>query len=94
MEPRMLRCVAEARVVGEVVAAAQHDLVSTAPMELSHRTCPSGEAVVDLGGELDILSAEVAVNYVRDVIDRHCGPVEVNLTALAFCDARGLAVVC
>ena len=77
----------------EVVAAAQHDLVSTAPMELSHRTCPSGEAVVDLGGELDILSAEVAVNYVRDVIDRHRGPVEVNLTALAFCDARGLAAL-
>jgi anti-sigma B factor antagonist len=62
-------------------------------MELSHRTCPTGEAVVDLGGELDILSAEVAVNYVRDVIDRHRGPVQVNLTALTFCDARGLAAL-
>jgi anti-anti-sigma factor len=62
-------------------------------MELSHRTGPHGEAVVDLGGELDILSAEVAVNYVRDVIDRHRGPVMVNLTALAFCDARGLAAL-
>ena len=75
MEPRMLRCVAEARVVGEVVVAVQHDLESAAPMELSHRTYPTGEAVVDLGGELDILSAEVAVSYVRDVIDRHRGPV-------------------
>ena len=62
-------------------------------MELSHRICPTGEAVVALGGDLDILSAEVAVNYVRDVIDRHCGPVTVNLTALAFCDARGLAAL-
>ncbi|HEY1000036.1 MAG TPA: STAS domain-containing protein [Streptosporangiaceae bacterium] len=62
-------------------------------MELSHRICPTGEAVVAFGGELDILSAEVAVNYVRDVIDRHGGPVTVNLTALAFCDARGLAAL-
>jgi anti-sigma B factor antagonist len=93
MEPKMLRCVAEARVVGKVVVAAQHDLESAASMELSHRTCPTGEAVVDLGGELDILSAEIAVSYVRDVIDRHRGPVKVNLTALTFCDARGLAAL-
>ena len=50
-------------------------------------------AVVDLGGELDIVSAEVAVSYVRDVIDRHRGPVIVDLTALTFCDARGLAAL-
>ena len=62
-------------------------------MELSHRTCPTGETVVDLGGDLDILSAEAAVSYVRDVIDRHHGPVTVNLTALAFCDAKGLAAL-
>jgi anti-anti-sigma factor len=42
---------------------------------------------VDLGGELDIVSAEAAV---RDVIDRCGKPVVVDLTALAFCDARGL----
>ena len=48
---------------------------------------------MDLGGELDILSAEVAVSYVRDVIDRHRGPVIVDLTALTFCDARGLAAL-
>ena len=51
----MLRCVPEARVVEEVVAAAQDDLERTAPIELSHRICPTGEAVVALGGELDIL---------------------------------------
>jgi len=62
-------------------------------MELNHRICPAGEAVVDLGGDLDILSAEVAVNYVRDVIDRHRGPVTVDLTALAFCDAEGLSAL-
>jgi anti-sigma B factor antagonist len=48
---------------------------------------------VALGGELDILSAEVTVDYVRDVIDRHCGPVALSLSALAFCDARGLAAL-
>jgi len=73
--------------------AAQHAPDSAAPIELSHRTCPTGEIVVDLGGDLDICSAEVAVSYVRDVIGRHYGPVTVNLTALAFCDAKGLAAL-
>ena len=48
---------------------------------------------MDLGGELDIASAEMAVSYVRDVIDRHRRPVRVDLTALAFCDARGLTAL-
>jgi anti-anti-sigma factor len=74
------------------VAAQDHPL-GTAPLELSHWICPTGGAVVDLGGELDIASAEVAVSYVRDVIDRHRGPVIVDLTALTFCDARGLAAL-
>ena len=46
-----------------------------------------------LDGELDIASAERAVSYVRDVIDQRRGPVNVNLAALAFCDARGLAAL-
>ena len=46
-----------------------------------------------LDGELDIASAESAVSYVRDVIDHRRGPVIVNLAALAFCDARGLAAL-
>ena len=73
--------------------AAQDDPQETAPLELSHRICPTGEAVVDFGGELDFATAEAAVSYVRDVIDRHRGPVMVDLTALAFCDARGLAAL-
>jgi anti-anti-sigma factor len=89
----MLTCVAQARAVEEAVVVAQDDLLGTAPLELSHRICPTGEAVVDLGGELDIVSAEVAVSYVRDVIDRHRGPVIVDLTALTFCDARGLTAL-
>ena len=93
MEPRMLTCVAQTRAVEEVVVAAQDDPLGTAPLELSHRICPTAGAVVDFGGELDIASAEVAVSYVRDVIDRHLGPVMVNLTALEFCDARGLAAL-
>jgi anti-anti-sigma factor len=90
----MLRCVTDARAVEEeVVAAARDELERTAPMKLDHRICLTGEAVVDLGGDLDILSADVAVNYVTHVIDRHRGPVTVSLTALAFCDARGLAAL-
>ena len=45
---------------------------------------------MDIGGELDIATAEGAVSYVRHVIDRHRGPVIVDLAALGFCDARGL----
>jgi hypothetical protein len=41
---------------------------------LSHRLRAGSEVVVDLGGELDIVSADVAVSYVRDVIDRCPGP--------------------
>jgi anti-anti-sigma factor len=90
----VLRCVTDARAVeDEVVVAARDELERTAPMKLNHRICPTGEAVVDLGGDLDMLSADVAVNYVTDVIDRHRGPVTVNLSALAFCDARGLAAL-
>ncbi len=83
----------KARAVEEVIGAAPGDQQRTVPLELSHRISPAGEAIVDLGGELDIVSAEVAVSYVRDVIDRHRGPVIVDLTALAFCDARGLAAL-
>lgn len=88
----MLTCVAEARAVEEPVVAAQ-DLDRTAPLKLSHRICLTGEAVVKLHGELDIASTEVAVSYVRDITDRHHGPVTVDLTALAFCDAQGLAAL-
>jgi anti-anti-sigma factor len=48
---------------------------------------------VDLRGELDIATAAMAVSYVSDVIDNHHGPVTADLTALAFCDAQGLAAL-
>jgi anti-sigma B factor antagonist len=62
-------------------------------LALSHRIGATGEAVVELRGELDIATADVAVRYVRDVISRHDGPVVADLTALAFCDAQGLAAL-
>lgn len=64
-----------------------------AAIELSHRVRPGGEVVVDLDGELDIVSAETAVSYVSNVIDRHGGPVVMDLSALTFCDARGLGAL-
>ena len=77
---------AEKATVGET----RDDLHAAAPLELSHRILPAGEAVVDIGGELDITTTEPAVRYVRQVIDRHRRPVIVDLTALRFCDAKGL----
>ena len=89
----MLRCVAEARDVEEVVVAGQHDPESAAPIELRHRTCPTGEAVVDLGGELDILSA--GGRPLRQGCHRsapRAGDGEPD-RAGGFCDARGLAAL-
>jgi anti-anti-sigma factor len=72
---------------------AEDEVREPAPLELSHRVCTGGQVVVDLGGELDMVSADVAVSYITDVIDRWPGPVVVDLTALAFCDARGLGAL-
>jgi anti-anti-sigma factor len=83
----------KARAVEEVTGAAHGDQQRTVPLELSHRISLAGEAIVDLGGELDIASAEVAVSYVRDIVDRHRRPVIVDLTALAFCNDRGLGAL-
>jgi anti-anti-sigma factor len=73
-----------------IVADGQGGRRQAASLELSHRTLPTGEAVAAIGGELDIATAEAAVRYLTGVIDRHHGPVIVDLTALRFCDARGL----
>ena len=73
--------------------AVEGDPQRTEPLELDHWIGSAGEATVNLRGELDIASAEAAVSYVRNVIDRHGAPVTVDLTALAFCDARGLAAL-
>jgi anti-anti-sigma factor len=83
----------KAGAVEEVTGAAHGDQQRIVALELSHRISLAGQATVDLGGELDIASAEAAVSYVVDVIDRHRRPVIVDLTALSFCDARGLAAL-
>jgi anti-anti-sigma factor len=89
----MFTSVADPRAAGQVALPAQDDLERTAPLELGHRIGPTGQAVVRLGGELDIVSAEAAVSYVTDVIDRHRRLVIVDLAALTFCDAQGLAAL-
>jgi anti-anti-sigma factor len=58
--------------------------------KLSRRSLPDGEEVADLDGELDILTADLAVRFVRTIIDDHTGPVAVNLADVSFCDAHGL----
>jgi anti-anti-sigma regulatory factor len=46
------------------------------PLELSHRVLDAGGAAVELGGELDVATADAAV--------------VVGLAGVRFCDARGL----
>lgn len=90
----MLTHAADARVGETTVAAGSPDELSKVPsLELGHRILPTGEAVADIGGELDIATAGMAVRYVKHVIDSHRGPVIVDLTALGFCDARGLSAL-
>lgn len=89
----MLTCVAEPTAADDIVMAAHDNLETTAPLKLSHQIRPTGEAVVELSGDLDIATAEMAVSYVTDLIERQHGPVTADLTALAFCDARGLSAL-
>ena len=90
----MLTRVADATAAGSIVTASTPDDPHGAvPLELSHRILPSGEAVAKIGGELDIATAEMAVRYVKRVIDGHRGPVIAQLTAVRFCDARGLSAL-
>jgi anti-anti-sigma factor len=60
------------------------------PLQLSHRVLLTGEAAVEIGGELDMGTADTAFRYVRKIINRHRGPVVVSLAGVRFCDARGL----
>ena len=73
------------------MAAALDDQHQAASVALSHRVVPTGEVIVDIGGELDIATKEMAISYVTDIIDNHRGPVIVNLAGLEFCDAQGLS---
>jgi anti-anti-sigma factor len=76
-----------------LVAEGQNGRSIAASLELSHRILPTGEAVARIGGELDIATANMAVRYVTRIIDRHSGPVVVDLAAVHFCDARGLSAL-
>jgi anti-sigma B factor antagonist len=62
-------------------------------LRLSWRVTGEGLAVVAIGGELDLATADQAVRYVREVVDRHHGPVRADLSGLAFCDACGLGAL-
>jgi anti-anti-sigma factor len=64
-----------------------------ASLELSHRILPTGEAAVEIGGELDIGTADTAFSYVQTIIIRHGGPVVVSLARVSFCDVPGLAAL-
>ncbi len=52
-----------------------------------------GYQVIQLTGELDIATAEMAYSYISEVIDGRPTPVTVDLSGLTFCDASGLGVL-
>ena len=69
------------------------DLAQALQLELACQVAPDGQANVRVRGELDIATADQAYTYLRDVVDNQDGPVLLNLSELAFCDAAGLGVL-
>src|SRR5579862_8918164 len=69
------------------------DLAQALQLELACQVTPDGQANVRVRGELDIATADQAYTYLRDVVDNQDGPVLMNLSELAFCDAAGLGVL-
>ncbi len=69
------------------------DLAQALQLELACQVTPDGKAMVRVRGELDIATADQAYTYLRDVVDNQDGPVLMNLSELAFCDAAGLGVL-
>jgi anti-anti-sigma factor len=62
-------------------------------IRLTHVILPDGVALIAVSGDLDLATADRTVRYVTDVIDQHDGPVSVDLSSLAFCDACGLGAL-
>jgi anti-sigma B factor antagonist len=82
---------ANPRTAGAAPVAGSPD--GTASLALTCRAGPDGQTVVAISGELDIVTADEAYAYVRDVIDQGAGSVDVDIAGLTFCDARGLATM-
>lgn len=70
---------------------------ATAPpdalIQLSSQIGADGLAVIAIRGDLDLATADPAVRYVKEIIDRHDGPVSADLSGVAFCDACGLGAL-
>jgi anti-anti-sigma factor len=64
-----------------------------AGLGLARRLTAAGEAMITVRGELDIATADSAVQYVTGTIDRYRAPIVLNLAGLEFCDARGLGAL-
>jgi anti-sigma B factor antagonist len=62
-------------------------------IQLSCQISADGLVMVTIHGDLDVATADRAVRYVTDVIDRYDGPVYADLSEVAFCDACGLGAL-
>jgi anti-anti-sigma factor len=62
-------------------------------LTLSRGFSTAGQMRIIFDGELDVVSADHAYDYVRDAIDTHGGAVMLEVAGLRFCDARGLGAL-
>jgi anti-sigma B factor antagonist len=60
-------------------------------IDLRSRATETGTAIVTVGGELDIATADHLFEYVRTVMDLPCPDVILDLSDLTFCDCRGIS---
>ena len=63
------------------------------PIQLSCHPFADGHAVIAMRGDLDLATVDRVVCYVSGVIDRHAGPVTLDLHGVGFCDACGLGAL-
>jgi anti-sigma B factor antagonist len=80
------------------VAAAAEAFANAAvwPDDLIHLSCQvsaAGLVTVAVRGDLDVATVDRTVRYFTDVIDSCDGPVNADLSELAFCDACGLGAL-
>ena len=92
-EEQVLTRVANARAEEViVVAGAPDDLQRPAALRLSHRILPTGEAIAESAAS-STSPPPTLQSDTSGVIDRHGGPLIVDLAGLAFCDAQGLSAL-
>jgi anti-sigma B factor antagonist len=78
------------RLFHEVPPAADNRLSPPPPLRTTTRIGLGGSPVIEVYGELDIVTADRLAGIIETVMDRHGATVTVDLAGVPFCDLIGL----